>query len=74
MYKFINDLIERKCLCRNKNYEQKFDEKLRERFLNTYHYSNHDSNKSILLLGKGFYPYEYMHDWKKFKEKSLPGK
>ena len=27
-----------KCLCLNKNYQQKFDEKLKERFLNTYKY------------------------------------
>ena len=30
------DLIECKCLCCNKKYKQKFDEKLKERFLNTY--------------------------------------
>ena len=30
-----DDLIEYKCLCCNKNYQQKFDEKLKERFLNT---------------------------------------
>ena len=33
---FKDDLIEYKCLCRNKNYQQKFDEKLKERFFNTY--------------------------------------
>ena len=27
---FKDDLIEYKCLCRNKNYQQKFDEKLKE--------------------------------------------
>ena len=30
---FKNDLIEYKCLCCNKTYQQKFDEKLKERFL-----------------------------------------
>ena len=29
---------------------------------------------SILLLQKGIYPYEYMDDWEKFDETSLPGK
>ena len=29
---FKNDLIEYKCLCCKKNYQQKFDEKLKERF------------------------------------------
>ena len=28
----IHDLIEYKCLCYNKNYQQKFDEKLKEHF------------------------------------------
>ena len=30
---FKNDLMEYKCLCCNKNYQQKFDEKLKERCL-----------------------------------------
>ena len=71
---FKDDLIEYKCLCCNKNYQQKFDEKLKERFFNTYKFSNHDNNKFILLLRKGVYPYEYMDDWEKFNETSLPEK
>ena len=58
----LDDLIEYKCLCYRKSYQQNFDEKLRERFLNTPKYSNHDNNKFILLLRKGVYPYEYMDD------------
>ena len=42
------------------------------RFLNTYKYSNHDNNKFILLFRKAVYSYEYMGDWKKFNETSLP--
>ena len=61
-------------LCCNKNYQQKFDEKLKERFFNTYKFSNHDKNKFILLFGKGFYPYEYVNNWEKFSETSLPEK
>ena len=68
---FNNDLIEYNCLCCNGNYQQTFDEKLKERFLNTYKFSNHDKNKCILLLWKGVYPYEFMDDWKKFNETSL---
>ena len=45
------------CLCFNKNYQQKFDEKLQEQFLNTYKFSNHDNNKFILLLKKDVYTY-----------------
>ena len=41
----------------------KFDEKLKERFLNTYKLSNQDKNKSILMLQKGVYTYEYMDHW-----------
>ena len=59
---FKDDLIEYKCLCCNKNYQHKFDEKLKKRFCNTYNFSNHDNNKFILLLRKGVYPYEYMDD------------
>ena len=45
---FKDDLKEYNCLCRNKNYHQEFDEKLKERFLNTCKYSNHDNNKFII--------------------------
>ena len=58
----VNDFSEGclcyKCLCCNENYQQKFDEKLQKRFLNTYKFSNHNKNKFILLLEKGVYPYE----------------
>ena len=33
---FKDDLIEHKCLYCNKNYQHKFEEKLKERFSNTY--------------------------------------
>ena len=60
---FKDDLIEYKYLCCNKNYQQKFDEKLMENFLNKYKFSNHDNIKFILLLQKDVYPYEYIDDW-----------
>ena len=71
---FEDNLIEYKCLSSNKNYQQKFDEKLKERFFNTYKFHNHDNNKFILLLLENVYPYEYMDDWEKFNETSLPEK
>ena len=71
---FKDGLKEYKCLCCSKNYQQKFDKKLKERFLNTHKYSKHGSNKFILLLQIGVYPYEYMHDWEKFSESSLSEK
>ena len=59
---FKDDLIEYKCLCCSKNYQQRFDEKLKQRFFKAYRFSNHDNNKFILLLRKDVYPYEYMDD------------
>ena len=53
---FKDDLIEYKCLCCNKNYQQEFDEKLKEQFLKTSKFSNHDKNKFIILLKRGIYP------------------
>ena len=70
----LNDLIEYKCLCCNKNYQCKFDEKLKEQFFNTYKFSNLKNNKFILSLQKGVFPYEYKNDWEKFNETSLPEK
>ena len=45
---FKDDFILYKCLCCNKNYQHKFDKKLKEHFLNTYTFSNHDNNRFIL--------------------------
>ena len=52
----------------------KFDEKLKEQFLNSHKCSNCDNNKFILLLQKVFCPYEYVADWKDLNETSLPEK
>ena len=54
--------IEYKCLCCNKNYQKKFDEKLKKQFFNTYKLFKHDINKFISLLQKGVYPHEDMVD------------
>ena len=71
---FKDDLIEYKCLISNKNRQIKFNEKLNERFFNTYKFSNHNNNKFVLLLRKGVYPHEYMDDWEKLIETSLSEK
>ena len=65
---FKDDLIEYKCLICNKNCQIKFDEKSKERFFNTYKFSNHNNNKFLLLLPKSVYPYEYMDYWKNSME------
>ena len=67
-------MIQYKCLSINKAYSNKPDEKLKKRFKNTFKFSDNDINKFILLLRKGVYPYEYMDDWEKFNETTLPEK
>ena len=45
-----------------------------KRFANTYSFCSKDLNKFILLLRKCVYPYEYMDNWERFDETSLPDK
>ena len=71
---FKDNLIEYKCLCCSENYQKTFDENLEKRFFNIYKLSYHDINKFILLLQKGFCPYECMEDCKKLNQASLPEK
>ena len=61
-------------MCCNKNYQQKFDEKSKERLSYAYKVSNHDNNNFILLLWKGIYSYETMDNCEKLNETSLPEK
>ena len=68
---FKDDLIEYKCSCCNKNYQHKFNEKLMERFYNTYKFSDNNNNKFISLFRKGVYSNKYMDDWEKFNETLL---
>ena len=67
-------MIKYKCLCCNKDYSNKLDKELKKKFKNTFKFFNNDINNLILLLRKGFYPYEYMDDWEKFIETTLPEK
>ena len=69
-----DNLIKYKFLSCNENYSNKIDEELKKRFKNTFKFSNNDINKFILLLRLRVYPYEYMDDWEKFNETSLPEK
>ena len=40
---------------------------LTENFPSTYQFCNGDLNKFVMLLRKGFYPYEYMDSWENFE-------
>ena len=66
------------CLCCNKNYQQNFNKKLKERFFLIH--TNFLTMIIIFLmiliifsLRKGVYRYEYMDNWEKFNETSQPG-
>ena len=48
--------------------------KLIKRFANISEFCNKDINKSILLLRKSVYSYEYMDSWERFDKTSLPDK
>ena len=39
-----------------------------------YSCCNNDINKFVSLLRKGLYPYEYVDNWERFSEISLPRK
>ena len=67
-------MIKYRCLSCNKDYSNKLDEKLKKRLKNTFKFSDNDINKFILLLRKSVYPYEYIDEWEKFNETTLPEK
>ena len=60
---FKDELIKYKCQYCNKNYQEKFEQKFKKPFFNTYKFSN-QNNKFILLFRKDVYPYEYLNDGK----------
>ena len=69
-----NEKLILKCLICEQYYKKKFIKELIKRFKSTYEFCNKDLNKFILLLRKGVYPYEYMDNWERFNETSLPNK
>ena len=69
-----NEKLLFKCFNCNNYYKKKFNKELIKKFKNTYSFCSNDLDKFILLLRKGVYPYEYMDNWERFNETSLPSK
>ena len=69
-----NEKLILKCFNFEIYYRKKFNKELIKRFASTYEFCNKDLNKFILLLRKGVYPFEYMGNWERFNETSLPNK
>ena len=69
-----NEKLIFKCFNCKQNYEKDFNKELIKRFASTYEFCNKNLNKFVLLLRKGVYPYEYMDNWERFNEASLPNK
>ena len=67
-----NEKLILECYNCKQRYKKKFNKKLIKRFASTYNFCNNNLNKFILLLRKGVYPYEYMDNWERFNEYSLP--
>ena len=67
-----NELYIKSKKCTNELYESL--NRLIKKFHNTYRFFNEDVHNFVLLLKKGVYPYEYMDNWEKFNETSLPDK
>ena len=69
-----NEKLIFKCFNCKQYSEKYFSKELIRRFAGTYEFCNKNLNKFILLLRKGVYPYEYMDNWERFNETSLPNK
>ena len=69
-----NEKLILKCFNCKQNYEKDFNKELIKRFGSTYEFCNGNLNKFIFLLRKGVYPYEYVDNWERFDETSLPNK
>ena len=72
--KIKNEKLILECYNCKQRYKKNFNKELIKRFASTYSFCNNDLNKFILLLRKGVYPYEYMDNWERFNETSLPSK
>ena len=69
-----NERLIFECFNCKQRYRKKFNKELIKRFASTYEFCNKDLDKLILLLRKVVYPDEYMDNWERFNETSLPCK
>ena len=67
-------IAEYKCLSCNKSYQRKVYQKLKERFFNIYKFLTMITISLFRYYEKVFILNEYMDDWGKFIETSLPEK
>ena len=71
--KLHEDKLMHECLsCKNRSF--KSINTLIRKFSNTFKLCGNDNEKFVLLSRKGIYPYEYMDNWNKCNETSLPSK
>ena len=68
------NLIKYEWLSCSKDYSNKLDEEWTKKFKNTFKISNNDIGKFFFLFREDVSSYEYMDDWKKFNETTLPEK
>ena len=72
--KVIDEALIFRCFNCEKIYKKEINKELIKKFASTYKFCNNDLNKFVILLRKGVYPNEYMDDWDKFNETSIPSK
>ena len=69
-----NEKLVLKCFNCKSYYEKNFNKELIKNLVSKYEFCNGNLNKFTLLLRKSVYPYEYMDNWERFNETSLPNK
>ena len=69
-----NEKLIFKCFNCEQYYKKKINKDLIKRFASMDEFRNKDLNKFILLLRKGVHPCEYIDNWERFNETSLPSK